>query len=107
MTVDRLRDLPGFSIDWVAEAAGADPEVLRMENLDTDLRPPQAALEATRAAIDADDANSYLPFLGRPALRQAAARHVSRLSGVGYDPERQCVIPAGGTAGMMSVLLAT
>ena len=50
MTVDRLRDLPGFSIDRVAEAAGADPDVLRLENLDTDLRPPQAALEATRAA---------------------------------------------------------
>jgi aspartate/methionine/tyrosine aminotransferase len=107
MTVDRLRDVPGFSIDRVAEAAGADPEVLRMENLDTDLRPPQAALDATRAAIDADDANSYLPFLGRPALREAAARHVSRLSGVDYDPGRQCVITAGGTAGLLNVLLAT
>src|SRR5262245_66636940 len=107
MTVDRLQDVPGFSIDRVADAAGADPEVLRLENLDTDLRPPQAALEATRAAIDADDANSYLPFVGRPALRQAVARHVSRLSGVAYDPDRQCVITAGGTAGMLNVFLAT
>src|SRR5262245_29257535 len=106
MTVDRLRDVPGFSIDRVAAAAGTDPDVLRLENLGTDLRPPQAALEATRAAVDADDANSYLPFLGRPALREAAARHVSRLSGVAYDPERQCVITAGGTAGMLNVLLA-
>src|SRR5262245_12099415 len=107
MTVDRLRDVPGFSIDRVAAAAGTDPDVLRLENLGTDLRPPQAALEATRAAIDADDANSYLPFVGRPALREAAARHVSRLSGVAYDPERQCVITAGGTAGLLNVLLAT
>src|SRR5262245_29799939 len=106
MTVDRLRDVPGFSIDRVADAAGADPDVLRLENLDTDLRPPQAALEATRAAINDDDANSYLPFLGRPALREAAARHVSRLSGVAYDPDRQCVITAGGTAGLLNVLLA-
>src|SRR5262245_13553324 len=106
MTVDRLRDVPGFSIDRVAAAAGTDPDVLRLENLGTDLRPPQAALEATRAAVDADDANSYLPFLGRPALREAAARHVSRLSGVAYDPERQCVITAGGTAGLLNVLLA-
>src|SRR5262249_61049638 len=81
MTVDRLRDVPGFSIDRVADAAGADPDVLRLENLDTDLRPPEAALEATWSAIGEDDANSYLPFLGRPALREAAARHVSRLSG--------------------------
>jgi aspartate/methionine/tyrosine aminotransferase len=107
MTVDRLRDVPGFSIDRVADAAGTDLEVLRLENLDTDLRPPEAALEATRAAIGEDDANSYLPFVGRPALREAAARHVSRLSGVDYDPGRQCVITAGGTAGMLNVLLAT
>src|SRR5262245_48477458 len=107
MTVDRLRDVPGFSIDRVADAAGANPDVLRLENLDTDLRPPQTALEAPRAAIEEDGANSYLPFLGRPALRQAAARHVSRLSDVDYDPGRQCVITAGGTAGMLNVLLAT
>src|SRR5262245_33912699 len=107
MTVDRLRDVPGFSIDRVADAAGANPDVLRLENLDTDLRPPQTALEAPRAAIDEDDANSYLPFVGRPALREAAARHVSRLSGVAYDPDRQCVITAGGTAGLLNVLLAT
>ena len=41
MTVDRLRDVPGFSIDRVAAAAGTDPEVLRLENLDTGLGPPQ------------------------------------------------------------------
>lgn len=107
MAVDRLKDVPGFSIDRVAAAAGADPGVLRLENLDTDLRPPKAALEATRAAIDEDDANSYLPFTGSAALRQAAAGHVSRLSGVAYDPERQCVITAGGTEGLLNVLLAT
>jgi hypothetical protein len=49
MTVDRLRDVPGFPIDRVA-AAGRDPEVLRLENLDTDLRPSAAALEAKTCA---------------------------------------------------------
>ena len=49
MPVDRLKNMPGFSIDRVAAAAGDDPEVLRLENLDTDIRPPQAALDATRA----------------------------------------------------------
>jgi aspartate/methionine/tyrosine aminotransferase len=107
MTVDRLKDVPGFSIDRVAAAAGADGDVLRLENLDTDLRPPQAALEATRAAIDEDDANSYLPFIGSGELRQAVARHVSRLSGIPYDPDQQCVITAGGTEGLFNVLLAT
>ena len=107
MTVERLKDIPGFSIDRVAAAAGADPDVLRLENLDTDLRPPQAALEATHAAIDDDDANSYLPFIGSAELRQAVAGHVSRLSGIPYDPDQQCVITAGGTEGLLNVLLAT
>jgi aspartate/methionine/tyrosine aminotransferase len=102
----RLRDIPGFSIDRVAAAAGADPAVLRLENLDTDLRPPVEALTATREAIERDDANSYLPFTGTGALRSAAAAHVSRLSGVAYDPARQSVITAGGTAGMFNALLA-
>jgi aspartate/methionine/tyrosine aminotransferase len=106
MTVSRLKDIPGFSIDRVAAAAGADPDVLRLENLDSDLRPPQAALEATRAAIDEDDANSYLPFIGSAELRQEVARHVSRLSGIDYDANQQCVVTAGGTEGLLNVLLA-
>ncbi len=40
MPVARLAGIPGFSIDRVAAAAGDDPTVLRLENLDTDLRPP-------------------------------------------------------------------
>lgn len=107
MPVDRLKNMPGFSIDRVAAAAGDDPEVLRLENLDTDIRPPQAALDATRAAIDDDDTNSYLPFTGQNALREAATQHVAQLSGVDYDPYRQSAITAGGTEGMLNVLLAT
>lgn len=67
MTVDRLKDVPGFSIDRVAAVAGADPDVLRIENLDTDLRPPKAALEATQAAIDENDANSTSRSSVRPS----------------------------------------
>ena len=107
MSVDRLKNIPGFSIDRVAAAAGDDPEVLRLENLDTDIRPPQAALDATRAAIDDDDTNSYLPFTGQNTLREAATQHVAQLSGVDYDPYRQSAITAGGTEGMLNVLLAT
>jgi aspartate/methionine/tyrosine aminotransferase len=106
VTARRMRDLEGFSIDRVAAAAEADPSILRLENLDTDLRPPTAALDATRAAIENDDANSYLPFTGHVHLRQLAAGHVSRLSGADYDANSQCVITAGGTEGMLNVLLA-
>jgi hypothetical protein len=40
----RLAGIPGFGIDEVAEAAGDDPEVLRLENLDTDLPVPHGVV---------------------------------------------------------------
>ena len=109
MTVSRLRDIPGIGVDRVGDAAdaAADPRFLRLENLDTDLRPPQVALEATHTAVERDDANSYLPFQGQLALREAACAHVSALTGRNYDPAAQCVITAGGLNGILNVLLAT
>jgi aspartate/methionine/tyrosine aminotransferase len=85
----------------------ADPEVLRLENLDTDLRPPQSALDFTKQAVDDDDANSYLPFFGLDPMRQAAARLVGRQSGHEYDWRTECVISAGGLSGILNLLLAT
>ena len=109
MTVSRLRDIPGIGVDAVGDAAdaAADPDILRLENLDTDLRPPRVALEMTRAAIDDDAANSYLPFQGHLALREAAAAHVGRLAGRSYDPVTGCVGVAGGLNGILNALLAT
>ncbi len=109
MTVSRLRDIPGIGVDRVGDAAdaAADPRFLRLENLDTDLRPPQVALDVTRAAIGRDDANSYLPFQGHLALRAAAAAHVAAATGASYDPRTQCVSVAGGLNGVFNVLLAT
>ncbi|MDA0634549.1 pyridoxal phosphate-dependent aminotransferase [Nonomuraea sp. MCN248] len=109
MTVTRLRDIPGIGVDAVGDAADAagDPDFLRLENLDTDLRPPAVALAATHAAVDADSANSYLPFQGHRSLRAAAAAHVGRLSGHAYDADTQCVSVAGGLNGILNTLLAT
>lgn len=109
MTVSRLRDIPGIGVDKVGDAADAtgDPEFLRLENLDTDLRPPEVALAATRAAVDSDDANSYLPFQGHRSLREAAAAHVGRLAGRTYDAATDCVSVAGGLNGVLNTLLAT
>jgi aspartate/methionine/tyrosine aminotransferase len=109
MSVSRLRHIPGIGVDVVGDAAdaAADPEILRLENLDTDLRPPPAALELTRAAVDDDAANSYLPFHGHRVLREAAAAHVGRLAGRPYDPGTECVGVAGGLNGILNTLLAT
>ena len=76
MTVKRLEGIPGFSIDRVAAAAGSDPDILRLETLDTDLRPPAPAIEATRLAVDDDDCTRYLPFTGQPALCEAVSDHL-------------------------------
>lgn len=103
----RLLHVPGFSIDRIAAAAGSDPEVLRLENLDTDLPPPRAAIEATRRVLSSDDANSYLPFIGSATLRRAVARHLASSTHLAFDPESEILITCGGTEGMFDALLAT
>ena len=109
MTVSRLRHIPGIGVDRMGDRAdaAADPAILRLENLDTDLRPCVEALAATRRAIADDDANSYLPFQGHRELRQAAAAHVARMCGRDIDWQRQCIGVAGGLNGITNVLLAT
>jgi aspartate/methionine/tyrosine aminotransferase len=104
MGVRRLDHIPGFSIDRVAAAAGDDPDVLRMENLDTDIPPPAAAMDATKAAIGEDDANSWLPFTGRDDLKDAVASFVERRSGVRYDGRREIVIVPGEGVAMLDAL---
>ena len=109
MTVSRLRDIPGIGVNIIGDKADAahDPQLLRLENLDTDVRPPQVALDATRAAVDDDAANSYLPFQGHRSLLAAAARHVGRIAGRTYDPDTECVSVVGGLNGILNTLLAT
>ena len=104
-TSRRLDDIPGFNIDRVAAAAGDDPDVLRLENLDTDIRPHPAAIEATRAALEDDDANSWLPFNGREDLKAAVCDLVERRGGPRYDPRREVVVTCGEGEAMLDALL--
>jgi aspartate/methionine/tyrosine aminotransferase len=105
MHVERLKDIPGFNIDRVAAAAGQDPEVLRLENLDTDIPPPVEAVEATRAALGEDEANSWLPFTGRDDLKEAVAGYIERRGGPSYDARREIVITSGEGDAMLDALL--
>jgi N-succinyldiaminopimelate aminotransferase len=100
-----MRDLEAGGQKQQFELGRRDPRVLRLENLDTDLRPPASALEVTKRALDDDSANSYLPFLGRDVRRQAAAALVGRQSRLTYDWRTECVISAGGLSGILNVLL--
>jgi len=109
MPASRLDHITKIGVEDMGDLADSldDSEVLRLENLDTDLRPPASAIETTRAAVDDDAANSYLPFLGLDVTRKAATARVSRSSGVEYDWRTQSVISAGGLSGILNVLLAT
>jgi aspartate/methionine/tyrosine aminotransferase len=103
----RFADVQPFDIDQVAAAAGADPDVLRMENLDTDVPPPPAAVRATRESLAEGTGNSWLPFTGLPELCEAVSADLHTRTGVHYDPLRQIVITSGGTSAVMPVLLST
>ena len=87
-----------------AADAERDPELLRLENLDTDIRPHAAALAATRVVVDDDSANSYLPFPGHERLPRAVADHVAR--GAREIDWRRTLITAGGLNGILNEVLA-
>jgi aspartate/methionine/tyrosine aminotransferase len=107
MQTRRMAAIPGFGIDGVAAAAGSDPEVLRLENLDTDLLPHDSVLAATRAAVGPQPYNSWLPFTGKLDLKQAAARQYAARSGITVDAERQITITCGEGDAMLDALFVT
>lgn len=102
---NRLHHVAGFSIDTVAAAAGDDPDILRLENLDTDLLPPLAAIEATRGAVGLDSANSYLPFTGQLAAKQAVAGQIAERTGITYDPSSEVILTSSDGDCLLDALL--
>lgn len=108
MPTDRLQEVPGFDIDEVADAAGDDSEILRLENLDVDLMSellPEEVKSATRDAVGTFDANSYLPFIGKKDLRKAVARQTNDRSGHDYGPENVVITCSTGES-VLDALLA-
>ncbi|MGH2709920.1 MAG: pyridoxal phosphate-dependent aminotransferase [Actinomycetota bacterium] len=106
-TSKRVEPIPGFNIDRVAAAAGDDPEILRMENLDTDVEVPAGVKEATREAVDRLDANSWLPFDGKIEMKEAVSDFIERRSGMRYDPLGEVVITGDDGDAMLNSLLVT
>ncbi|SLK12227.1 pyridoxal phosphate-dependent aminotransferase [Arthrobacter sp. P2b] len=103
----RFLNIQPFGIEKAAAAAGHDPDVLRMENLDTDIAPPPSAVAVTREAVGRRDANSWLPFTGLGKLREAVADQLSEQTGRAYNPATEVVITGGALSGLLSTLLAT
>ena len=104
----RLQSIAGIGVDRMGSRADlSSRDLLRLENLDVDIPPDPEVVARTRSAAETDSDNSYLPFVGQEQLRKTAARHVSKLAGLDYDGNRNCVICAGGLSGILNVLLAT
>lgn len=108
MRPSRLAGMAGIGVDRMGDRADAmkGRDFLRLENLDTDIPPHAKALAATGRAIAEDVNNSYLPFVGQQHLRNAVARHISRIAGVPYEGARNVLICAGGLSGILNVMLA-
>lgn len=107
--VSRIQSIPGIGVDLVGDKANAmqDPEILRLENLDTDIPPPPIAIQVTQEGIKEDINNSYLPFFGQEVLRKACTKRVSQVAKREYDWRKECIITAGGMSGILNCLLAT
>ena len=107
MRPSRLAGMAGIGVDRMGDRADAmkGRDFLRLENLDTDIPPHELVLAASRAAIAEDKNNSYLPFVGQMRLRDAAAAHVSRMTGVRYEGAKNVLISVGGLSGILNVLL--
>jgi aspartate/methionine/tyrosine aminotransferase len=103
----RLTDIAGIGVDFMASIADdSSRDLLRLENLDTDIPPDAEVIERTQFSVTDDAANSYLPFVGKDRLRQAVARHISAQTDIEYEAS-QVIISAGGLSGILNVLLAT
>ncbi|MFM9445923.1 pyridoxal phosphate-dependent aminotransferase [Streptomyces acidiscabies] len=85
-----------------ARAGGATDLALGIPTGD----PPRAAVEAAAAALGSG-ANQYTDPAGLLDLRVVVADRLAAERGVSVDPERELVISAGATEGLLVALLAT
>jgi aspartate/methionine/tyrosine aminotransferase len=90
----------------MAELADQRPGCIRLENADTNLRPPEHAIRATREAVGEDPYNSYLPLHGLVELRQAIAQRYRADLGLRYDPDSEIIVTSGAGEAMLNVLLS-
>lgn len=102
----RMKGIPGFGIDRMASLAELLDDVIRMENADTNLSPPDHVVAATIAALGQDRYNSYLPFAGLNELKEAIAYRYKIDEGINYDPYTEILITNGATEAMLDVLIS-
>ena len=95
MGARRWSTFPGSTSTASPPRPETTPTSCGLENLDTDITPPAAAVEATREAVGTDEANSWLPFTGRDDLKEAVAAYDRGPRRAAYDGRREIVITSG------------
>ena len=78
---ERMHGLPRIGLDIMGDLAdehdmAAEDRVIRLENADSDIPPPEIAVRATREAVGKDEYNSWLPLVGLRDLRAAVAERL-------------------------------
>ncbi len=109
---ERMRALPRIGLDIMGDLAderdmeAGGERAYRLENADSDIPPPEIAVQATRNAVGKDEYNSWLPLVGLRDLRQAVAERLRREDGLDYDWPSEVIITNGAQEGTLSTLLA-
>jgi LL-diaminopimelate aminotransferase len=109
---DRLKSLPTYTLARVLQdrdekiRQGVDVIDLGVGN--PDLRPPQQAIDALKAAVDdpLEQNHRYPSFNGLPEFRSAAAQWYGRRFGVEVDSKAETVALVGSKEGIAKFFLA-
>jgi aspartate/methionine/tyrosine aminotransferase len=103
----RMHELPRIGLDIMGDLADEKAgSPYRLENADSNIPPPQVAVEATRAAVGLDEYNSWLPLVGLHEMRQSVVDRLAKDQGAAYDRHTEVIITNGVQEGLLSTLLA-
>ena len=97
-----LADIPAKKRAMIARGV----DVIDLGAGDADLNPPQAAIDALRAALDEPAMHRYGFGLGLPAYREAACAWMQTRFGVQFDPMTEFVPLIGSKEGISHLAFA-
>lgn len=95
--------IPDSMIRSMMVRASEIPDVISFAVGEPDFAPPQAAIDATKAALDRHD-TKYAPGAGVTELREVYADYIAKMTGVPYTAEN-IVVTAGGMASLFLGLM--
>ena len=97
--------IPDSKIRSMMGRAAAIPDVISFAVGEPDFAAPQAAIDATKAALDRHE-TKYAPGAGVTELRQVYADYIAKMTGAPYT-EENIVVTAGGMASLFLGLMCT